>query len=158
MKTIKIQLLVNNNEYEVSVSPNETLLDILRERLGLTGTKRGCEIGECGACTVVMNGEAVNSCLILAPQADGSKIMTVEGLMRNGEYHPLQQSFLNHDAVHCGFCTPGMLMSAYVLLQQKQNPTETGIKQAIAGNLCRCTGYQQIVEAIGDVGKKGETD
>lgn len=158
MQTIKIQLIVNGNEYEISVLPNETLLDILRERLGLTGTKRGCEIGECGACTVVMNGEAVNSCLILAPQADGSKIMTVEGLMRNGELHPLQQSFVDHDAVHCGFCTPGMLMSAYVLLQQKANPTETEIKEAIAGNLCRCTGYQQIVAAIGDAAKKGKTE
>ena len=158
MQTIKIQLIVNDNEYEISVLPNETLLDVLRERLGLTGTKRGCEIGECGACTVVMNGEAVNSCLILAPQADGSKIVTVEGLMRNGELHPLQQSFLDHDAVHCGFCTPGMLMSAYVLSQQKPNPTETEIKQAIAGNLCRCTGYQQIVEAIGNAVKKGKTE
>jgi len=120
----------------------------LREELGLTGTKCGCEIGECGACTVLLDGEAVNSCLVLVPQIDGKEVMTVEGLMENGKLHPLQESFINHDAVHCGFCTPGMLMSAKALLDKTPNPDEKEIRTAISGNLCRCTGYMQIVEAI----------
>ena len=148
---IKIKLKINKVDYEISISSNKTLLDVLREDIGLTGTKRGCEIGECGACTVIMNGHAVNSCLILAPQADRSEIITVEGLMKNGKLHLLQQSFINHDAVHCGFCTPGMLMSSYALLQDNPNPSEDEIKQEIAGNLCRCTGYQQIIDAIKNV-------
>jgi aerobic carbon-monoxide dehydrogenase small subunit len=150
-KLIKIKLNVNKIDYEISISSNKTLLDVLRKDIGLTGTKRGCEIGECGACTVIMDGEAVNSCLVLAPQADGTEIITVEGLMKNGELHPLQQSFIDHDAVQCGFCTPGMLMNAYAFLLENPDPTEEEIKQGISGNLCRCTGYQQIIDAIKNV-------
>ena len=113
-----------------------------------TGTKCGCEIGECGACTVLLDGEPVNSCLVLAPQIDGREVLTVEGLAQDGKLHPLQESFLDHDAVHCGFCTPGMLLSAKALLDWNPRPTETEIRTAISGNLCRCTGYQQIVQAI----------
>jgi len=145
MKKITISLTINSKRYEL---PNRTLLEVLRDELGLTGTKRGCEIGECGACTVILNGKAVNSCLVLAVAADGCQIQTIEGLQQNGKLHPLQQSFIEHDAVHCGFCTPGMLMSAWALLQDNPNPTEAEVKLAIAGNLCRCTGYQQIVAAI----------
>jgi carbon-monoxide dehydrogenase small subunit len=148
MDRVQIKLVVNSKEFSLSILPNRTLLDILREDIGLTGTKRGCEIGECGACTVIMDGEAANSCLVLATQADGSEILTVEGLMENDKLHPLQQSFIDHDAVHCGFCTPGMLMSAYALLKENDNPTENDIRLALAGNLCRCTGYQQIIEAV----------
>ncbi len=148
MKKITISLTINSKRYELTVLPNRTLLEVLRDELGLTGTKRGCEIGECGACTVILNGKAVNSCLVLAVAADGCQIQTIEGLQQNGKLHPLQQSFIEHDAVHCGFCTPGMLMSAWALLQDNPNPTEAEVKLAIAGNLCRCTGYQQIVAAI----------
>lgn len=148
MKQIQIQFTLNGTEVNLTVPSNKRLLDILRENLGLTGTKEGCSIGECGACTVVMNGEAVHSCLILAAQADGAEITTVEGLARNGELHPLQQNFLEHGAVQCGFCIPGMLMSSYALLQEKPHPDEEEIKEAIAGNLCRCTGYKQIITAI----------
>jgi carbon-monoxide dehydrogenase small subunit len=148
MKRVTITATINHRKYELEVRPNLTLLDLLREELGLTGTKRGCEIGECGACTVLMNGQAVNSCLVLAPQIDGEEILTVEGLADGHKLHPLQESFLDHDAVHCGFCTPGSLMSAKELLDRNPNPSEEEIRMAISGNLCRCTGYQQIVEAI----------
>jgi carbon-monoxide dehydrogenase small subunit len=148
MKRVTIKATINHRKYELEVRPNLTLLDLLREELGLTGTKRGCEIGECGACTVLMNGQAVNSCLVLAPQIDGEEILTVEGLADGHKLHPLQESFLDHDAVHCGFCTPGSLMSAKELLDRNPNPSEEEIRMAISGNLCRCTGYQQIVEAI----------
>jgi carbon-monoxide dehydrogenase small subunit len=153
MKKISITTTINNHNYKLEVSPNQTLLDFLRESLGLTGTKRGCEVGECGACTVLMDGEAVNSCLVLTPQIDGKEILTVEGLMVNEKLHPLQQSFIDHDAAHCGFCTPGMLMSAEQLLKENQNPTEEEIRTAISGNLCRCSGYVQIVDAIKEVQK-----
>jgi carbon-monoxide dehydrogenase small subunit len=132
----------------MEIKPNLTLLTLLRDALGLTGTKCGCEIGECGACTVLMNGKAVNSCLVLAPQIDGQEIQTVEGLAMGNQLDPLQESFLDHDAVHCGFCTPGMLMSAKDLLDHHPMPTEEEIRTAISGNLCRCSGYQQIVDAI----------
>ena len=158
MESIRIQISFNGKAHTLSVPANWTLLDVLREKLGLTGTKRGCEIGECGACTVVMDGQAVNSCLVLAPQADGATILTVEGLEQNGQLHPLQESFLKHDAVHCGFCTPGMLMSAYALLQRIPDATPEEIRRAIAGNLCRCSGYQQIVEAIHDVSQDRSAD
>jgi len=148
MKNVKINTVINSRKYELSVSPNQTLLHFLREELGLTGTKCGCEIGECGACTVLLNGEAVNSCLVLVPQIDGKEVLTVEGLAQDGKLHPLQESFMDHDAVHCGFCTPGMLMSTKAFLDKKSNPDEKEIRTAISGNLCRCTGYVQIVEAI----------
>ncbi len=146
--TIKIHFTLNGKETTVTTPANRRLLDILRENFGLTGTKEGCGIGECGACTVLVDNKAVNSCLILAGQVNGSNIMTVEGLEENGKLHPLQENFLKHGAVQCGFCTPGMLMSAYALLIENPHPSEEEIKEAIAGNLCRCTGYKQIIEAI----------
>jgi aerobic carbon-monoxide dehydrogenase small subunit len=148
MMKVTIHTSINHKQYELEIKPNLTLLSLLREELGLTGTKCGCEIGECGACTVLMNGKAVNSCLVLAPQIDGQEIFTVEGLATGKQLHPLQESFLNHDAVHCGFCTPGMLMSAKDLLDHNSNPTEEEIRIALSGNLCRCSGYQQIVDAV----------
>jgi carbon-monoxide dehydrogenase small subunit len=148
MKTVFIKATINSRLYELEVRPNMTLLDFLRDELGLTGTKRGCEVGECGACTVLLNGRAVNSCLVLIPQIDGQEILTVEGLAEGEKLHPLQESFLDHDAVHCGFCTPGMLMSAKDLLEHTDDPSEAETRSAISGNLCRCSGYQQIVDAI----------
>jgi xanthine dehydrogenase iron-sulfur cluster and FAD-binding subunit A len=143
-----ITTTINGRSHTLTTSANCTLLDLLRDQLGLLGTKCGCEIGECGACTVLLDGQPVNSCLVLAPQIDGREVMTVEGLAQGGKLHPLQESFLDHDAAHCGFCTPGMLMSAKALLDWNPRPTETEIRTAISGNLCRCTGYQQIVQAI----------
>ena len=121
---------------------------MLREKLALTGTKNGCEAGECGACTVLVDGEPVNSCMALAVEADGRQILTVEGLAPEGQLSPLQQAFVEHNAVQCGFCTPGMLMSTYALLRRNRNPTEEEIKQALVGNLCRCTGYVRIIRAV----------
>lgn len=153
---VSIRLTVNGVARSLDVFPGETLLEVLRGRLRLTGTKRGCEVGECGACTVVLDGRAVNSCLVLAVQADGAEVLTVEGLAREGTLHPLQRAFLEHGAVQCGFCTPGVLMSAHALLAQDPSPTPDAVRRAIAGNLCRCTGYQAIVEAVlaaaGEVG------
>jgi xanthine dehydrogenase iron-sulfur cluster and FAD-binding subunit A len=143
-----ISATINGRVRKLLIPANRTLLEVLRDDLGLTGTKCGCEIGECGACTVLLDGQPVNSCLVLAPQIDGREVVTVEGLAQDGKLHPLQESFLDHDAVHCGFCTPGMLLSAKALLDWNPRPTETEIRTAISGNLCRCTGYQQIVQAI----------
>ena len=145
---IEINITVNRTEHQVQVSADETLLYVLRDKLGLTGTKRGCEVGECGACTVIMDGSAVNSCLVLAAQADGSDIRTIEGLAENGSLHPVQEAFLAHDAVHCGFCTPGMIMSSVSLLEKNSDPGENQIQEALAGNLCRCSGYKQIIDAV----------
>jgi carbon-monoxide dehydrogenase small subunit len=144
----RITTKVNGRSQTLTVPANRTLLDLLRDDLGLLGTKCGCEIGECGACTVLLDGVPVNSCLVLAPQIDGREVLTVEGLAQDSKLHPLQESFLDHDAVHCGFCTPGMLLSAKALLDWNPRPTEREIRTAISGNLCRCTGYQQIVQAI----------
>jgi aerobic carbon-monoxide dehydrogenase small subunit len=151
MTNLTITTIINHKQVTLNISPNLTLLSLLRDELGLTGTKCGCEVGECGACTVLMNGKAVNSCLVLAPQIDGQEILTVEGLAAGNQLLPMQESFLDHDAVHCGFCTPGMLMSAKDLLDHNSNPNEKEIRTAISGNLCRCSGYQQIVDAIADV-------
>ncbi len=145
-----IQLTINGQPVEASVSPNQTLVQFLRDDMGLTGTKHGCGLGDCGACTVLLDGKAVNSCLVLAVQADGCQILTIEGLAENGKLHPLQQAFVDKGAIQCGFCTPGMILSAKALLDEKPNPTELEIMTAISGNLCRCTGYQKIVEAIGE--------
>jgi xanthine dehydrogenase iron-sulfur cluster and FAD-binding subunit A len=147
-----IKVTINRRVHTLRVPARRTLLELLRTDLGLTGTKCGCEVGECGACTVLLDGRAVNSCLVLAPQIDGREVLTVEGLMNNGKLHPLQESFMDHDAAHCGFCTPGMLMSAKALLDERAQPDEQEIRTAISGNLCRCTGYMQIVEAIGKTG------
>ena len=143
-----VAVTINGRARTLTVAAHRTLLEVLRDDLGLTGTKCGCEIGECGACTVLLDGQPVNSCLVPAPQIAGREVTTVEGLMPAGRLHPLQESFLDYDAVHCGFCTPGMLLSAQALLDRNPHPTETEIRTAISGNLCRCTGYQQIVDAI----------
>lgn len=143
-----IQLKVNGETHEVTVKPNETLLDVIRYRLELTGTKKGCDTGQCGSCTVLLDGRPVNSCLILAIEARGKEILTIEGVAKNGQLHPLQEAFIQEGAVQCGYCTPGMLLSAKALLDENPNPTEEEVKEAIAGNLCRCTGYVKIVTAI----------
>jgi carbon-monoxide dehydrogenase small subunit len=147
MKTI-IQLTVNGEPVEAAVEPNQTLLQFLRDDMGLTGTKHGCGLGDCGACTVIVDGMPVNSCLVLAVQAAGRDILTIEGLAENGKLHPIQQAFVDKGAIQCGFCSPGMILSAKALLDSNPKPTEHEIRTAISGNLCRCTGYQKIVEAV----------
>ena len=144
MKNIKITFILNSKKMTIEIPPNISLLDLLRDYLGLTGTKKGCETGECGACTVLVNGKSVNSCLILAPQINGKTIQTIG---TETSLHPLQKAFVDKGAVQCGFCTPGMLMSLKALYDENPNATKEDIKKAISGNLCRCTGYQQIVEA-----------
>ncbi len=145
---VLVRLKVNCVEYERKVEPRRLLADFLREELGLTGTHVGCEHGICGACTVLLNGESVRSCLMFAIQVSGTEIFTVEGLSRDGKLHPLQEAFREHYGLQCGFCTPGFLMTAYDLLQTNTEPTEEEIRHALSGNLCRCTGYQVIVESI----------
>ena len=145
---IELNFTLNGKKVSAQSEPGIRLLDLLRDKFNLTGTKEGCGIGECGACTVILNGQAVNSCLLLAGQIDGSEILTIEGIAMGNELHPLQKNFLLHGAVQCGFCTPGMVLSAYALLEENPNPTEEEIKNAIAGNLCRCTGYKQIIDAV----------
>jgi carbon-monoxide dehydrogenase small subunit len=147
MKTL-ITLTINGDDHDVAVQPTDFLVDVIRDQVGLTGTKRGCGIGDCGACTVLVDGKPVLSCLTLALSCQGQEIATIEGLARNGELHPLQQTFLDAGAVQCGFCTPGMILSAKALLDRIPNPTEDDIKRGLAGNLCRCTGYVKILEAV----------
>ncbi|MBW1711846.1 MAG: (2Fe-2S)-binding protein [Deltaproteobacteria bacterium] len=144
---IPLSMTVNGQEYDLEVKPNRTLIDVLRDDLGLMGTKKGCGSGKCGSCTVLLDGRPVNSCLVLAPQAQGKQILTIEGLATD-QPHPLQTAFVEHGAVQCGFCTPGMIISAKALLEANPAPSEDEIKAAISGNLCRCTGYNKIVEAI----------
>jgi carbon-monoxide dehydrogenase small subunit len=143
-----IHLIVNGETYEVMVRPSETLLDVLRDKLGLTGTKEGCDTGTCGACTVLIDGQAVRSCLILAVSARDKEITTIEGLANEEKLHPIQEAFVEHGALQCGFCTPGMILTAKAFLDENPTPTEDEIKAAISGNICRCTGYSSIVEAI----------
>ena len=145
---VPLRMVVNGKPIEVLVNPTWTLLKVLREELELTGTKKGCEKGDCGACTVLLGGKAVNSCLVLALQAEGKEIETIEGLGTPENLHPLQKSFIQNGAVQCGFCTSGMLLSASALLRKNPNPTEKDIRRAISSNLCRCTGYTKIVKAI----------
>jgi len=145
---LAINFTLNGSTKTIQTTANRRLIDMLRDDLQLTGTKEGCGIGECGACTVLFNQKAVNACLILAGQVDGAEIITVEGLANNGSLHLLQENFIKYGAVQCGFCTTGMLISAYALLLEKAAPSEDEIKEAIAGNLCRCTGYKQIIDAI----------
>ncbi len=147
MKKI-INITINNEKYELAIAPNKTLADMLRYDLGLTGTKKGCDSGDCGACTVILDGDAVNSCLVLAIQTDGSVVETIEGLANDEGLHPLQQAFVEHGAIQCGYCSPGMIMSAKNLLDKNANPTDKEIRKGLSGNLCRCTGYQKIFEAI----------
>jgi aerobic carbon-monoxide dehydrogenase small subunit len=144
----EISLHVNGKQYYLIVEPEERLLDVLRQRLRLTGAKEGCGEGECGACTVIMDGDAVNSCMVLAYQARGADILTIEGLASKGELDAIQQAFITNGAIQCGYCTPGMIMSAKALLMKNPNPSVEEIKMTIAGNLCRCTGYVNIVKAI----------
>ena len=144
----QVKLTVNGKAYEISIPLWRTLLEVIREDLKLTGTKEGCGLGECGACTVIMDGQTVNSCLVLATEADGKQITTIEGLADGEKLHPLQQAFVDHGGLQCGFCTPGMIMSAKALLDKNPHPTEDEIKRGIAGNLCRCTGYAKIIESI----------
>jgi aerobic-type carbon monoxide dehydrogenase small subunit (CoxS/CutS family) len=149
-----IKFILNGANVEVDVPPHWPLVRVLREKLGLTGTKEGCGIGECGACTVLVDGTPVHSCLILAPKVEGREVQTVEGLGTRESLHPLQQSFIEHGAVQCGFCTPGMLMSSKALLERNPHPTKEEVKESISGHLCRCTGYHQIIEAIEAVSRK----
>jgi carbon-monoxide dehydrogenase small subunit len=143
-----ISLTVNGESHKLEVDAKDLLLLVLREKLGLTGTKEGCGTGECGACTVLVNGEPVNSCLYLAVRADGKSVLTIEGLAQGGQLHPLQQAFIDNAAVQCGFCAPGMLLSAKALLDRNPRPNEQEIREGVAGNICRCTGYVKIVKAI----------
>jgi carbon-monoxide dehydrogenase small subunit len=145
---LRIAVTVNGVEHERLVEPRRLLVDFLREDLELTGTHIGCEQGVCGACTVLVNGQSLRSCLLFAVQADGAEIMTVEGLANNGELHPLQQAFTDEHGLQCGFCTPGMLMGAYELLLEQPLPEEGDVRAALSGNLCRCTGYQNILKAV----------
>jgi len=149
-----IKLKINGAEREVAAEPRMLLVHFIREQLGLTGTHVGCDTSNCGACTVLMNGKTVKSCTMFAVQADGAEIMTVEGLLQNGALHPLQEGFKEEHGLQCGFCTPGMLISSYALLKKNPNPTEAEIRWGISGNLCRCTGYQNIVKAVQFASKK----
>jgi len=146
MKQIKVT--VNGILHELSVQPWETLLDVIREHLGLTGTKEGCGLGECGACTIIMDGKTVNSCLVLAVEADNRVITTIEGLANGDELHPIQEAFIQCGGLQCGFCTPGMIMSTKALLENNPSPDEEEIRKGIAGNFCRCTGYTKIIESV----------
>lgn len=156
MKKI-ISLSINGDQYEVLVSPNQTLLEVLRDQLGLMGTKRGCDLGACGACTVLINGEAYLSCIMLAMDGVGKEIQTIEGLTQTRELNPLQEAFVKEGGIQCGFCTPGMIMTAQAILNEAEKPSEETIKRKMAGNLCRCTGYKKIVTAVmSAAGQAGE--
>lgn len=152
----EIRLVVNDEPTSLDVEPNWTLLKVIRDSMGLTGTKEGCGEGECGSCTVLVDGKAVNACLILAVDMDGRTVTTIEGLAQGSELHPLQKAFLEKGAVQCGFCTPGMILTAKSLLDQNPHPSEEEIRFAIAGNLCRCTGYAKIVDAIRTLAERRE--
>ncbi|HOR41971.1 MAG TPA: (2Fe-2S)-binding protein [Atribacterota bacterium] len=151
---INIKVNINDKDYDLKVKPNTLLLDLLRNELGLTGTKRGCDTGECGACTVIMDGLTVNSCMVLAAEVNGKNITTIEGLEKGGQLHPIQESFMEEGAIQCGFCTPGMVLSAKALLDKNPDPTDEEIRVAISGNLCRCTGYTKIIKAIKSAAQK----
>ena len=155
MDKINITLYINGDKYSIAVEPWRTLAEVLREDLNLIGTKIGCETGDCGACTVLINGQSVTSCLILAVESDGKEITTIEGLSTKGDVlHPIQEAFVEQGAIQCGYCTPGMILSAKYLLDKDPEPSETQIRQALSGNLCRCTGYNRIVKAVMAASKK----
>ena len=151
----RIRVKINGEDRDVVIKAHATLLDFLRDDLGLTGTKKGCDEGDCGACTVLLDGKAVNSCLVPAVEVNGKEVVTIEGLAKNGILDPLQQAFIDKGAVQCGFCTSGMILSAKALLMEKPDPTEEEVRTAISGNLCRCTGYVKIVDAILTAAKEG---
>ncbi|GAB4255322.1 MAG: (2Fe-2S)-binding protein [Deferrisomatales bacterium] len=148
VKRYLVTLRVNGDEHTLVVKANATLTHVLRDELDLTGTKKGCELGDCGSCTVLLDGKPVDSCMVLAVEADGREVTTIEGVADNGRLDALQQAFINHGAVQCGYCTPGMILSAKALLTRTPHPTEQQVREAIGGNLCRCTGYVHIVEAV----------
>jgi len=154
MSKLTIKLTINGKKRKVKTTPSTRLLDLIRDDLHLTGTKEGCGKGECGACTVIMNGKLVASCLVLAPQADGAVITTIEGIGNGKKLHPIQEAFIESGAVQCGFCTPGMILAAKKILEENPHPTEEEIKRGISGNICRCTGYQKIFDAIKLAGEK----
>ena len=157
MTRLPITITVNGDVYSLAVPPNRTLVDLLREDLNLTGTKVGCQTGDCGACTVILDGRSVCSCLTLAVEADGREVTTIEGLApTGGELAPLQKAFVEHGAIQCGYCTPGMILSARHLLDHTPHPTEEEIRRGLSGNLCRCTGYNRIVEAIAAAASEGD--
>ncbi|MBL1211841.1 MAG: (2Fe-2S)-binding protein [Ignavibacteriae bacterium] len=145
---MKIKFTLNKKKVTAEVESTERLIDLLRNKFQLMGTKEGCSIGECGACTILMDGKAVNSCLVLAEQIEGAEIITIEGIADGEQLHPIQENFIKAGAIQCGFCTPGMVVSSYELLNENPEPNEEEIKEAIAGNLCRCTGYKQIIDAV----------
>lgn len=153
-KTIHICIDINGKKYSSNVIPSLTLLDFLRESIGFMGAKKGCDSGHCGACTVLIEGKAINSCMLLAVQADGKSVITIEGLNKGEKLHPIQQAFIEENAIQCGFCTPGMIMSTKGLLDKKPNPTDLEIKEALSGNLCRCTGYTKIINAVKNAAEK----
>jgi len=144
----ELQINVNGDSYHLLVETHRTLLEVIREVIGLTGTRNGCDLGECGACTVLLNGRPVNACLVLAHEADGQEVLTIEGLARGARLHPIQQAFIDHGAIQCGFCTPGMIMATKALLDRTPGADREEIKKALKGNLCRCTGYTKIIEAV----------
>ena len=143
-----LRLSVNGELLEFSIGPEVTLLDLLRDQVDLTGCRRGCDSGYCGACTALLNGKAVHSCSVLAIAADGAEVLTVEGLARDGRLHPVQEAFIEHGAIQCGYCTPGMILSSVALLEENPNPSEAEVRSYLSGNLCRCTGYVRIVQAV----------
>jgi carbon-monoxide dehydrogenase small subunit len=154
MTTHRITLTINGSSEQVDVPSNLTLLQMLREKLAMTGTKNGCMAGECGACTVMLNDEPVNSCMVLAVECDGAEVLTVEGLAKDGVLDPIQETIIDQGGVQCGFCTPGILISARALLDRKPNPSEGEIREALVGNLCRCTGYLRIIEAVQEASER----
>jgi carbon-monoxide dehydrogenase small subunit len=155
VEKVELAFTVNDEPMRLKVPPGATLLEVLREDLELTGTKYGCGEGECGACSVLLDGRVVNSCLILAQECDGSEVLTIEGLRSNGQLHPIQKAFVEYGAVQCGFCTPGMIMATYALLEANPSPSEEDIKRALEGNLCRCTGYRKIIDAVLSLAREG---
>ena len=149
-----VHLKVNGYAYEVLTEPSRTLLDVVREEIGLTGSKEGCGTGDCGACTMLMDGQPITACLVIAPDAEGHEIITIEGIAQDGQLHPVQTAFIEHGALQCGYCIPGMIISSVALLERTPDPTFDEIRAGISGNLCRCTGYTKIIEAIEDAAKQ----